>query len=387
MITYSKRSRFIDKNRVLPVRMPSIEQRSHNIPPQSPVQIKYFLPVVLLLLGTVLLLPVLNLRSSVISPTPPDFISPAPPDLKEDFLELWLHVRNTAADCMFEPSVVTEDEWFHTIKPDLTPNFTLTSAWLKSEAPSGMDAPKEIPQMYESDFSMGGKIENIGHFYFNQAYLGKTAETYIWDIPLINKMMEKASKREFMKYRKDGLKIHDGAVKYKSYIKGKRGIVIGSEDPWVEAILLHHGAGKLLTVEFGKITCEHPQIDTMVPKAFTDSFLNGRIKQFDFGMTFSSLEHDGLGRYGDVINPIGDLQSMAKMLSVVKPGGLMFIAVPLWNGTDALEWNAHRVYGKYRLPKLFAGWNVIDIIGRGRRKDIQHLWVLQNTNGCKDNLP
>eukprot|EP00957_Ditylum_brightwellii_P063704 4834874-Ditylum_brightwellii.AAC.1 len=74
----------------------------------------------------------------------------------------------------------------------------------------------------------------------------------------------------------------------------------------------------------------------MVPKEFTEAFLNGRIEQFDFGMSFSSLEHDGLGRYGDVLNPIGDLMSMAKMLSVIKPGGLMFIAVPTADGADAL---------------------------------------------------
>jgi hypothetical protein len=237
---------------------------------------------------------------------------------------------------------------------------------------------------------MGGKIEKIEKWYFDQAYLGKKADTHVWDNDLIIKNMEKASKREPMKYGSDGLKIHDGVVKYKrSYIEGKRGIVIGSEDPWVEAILLHHGAGKLLTVEFGQIISEHHQIDTMVPKEFTEAFLNGKIEQFDFGMSFSSLEHDGLGRYGDVVNPNGDLQTMAKMLSIVKPGGLMFIAIPTGDGADSLVWNAHRIYGKHRLQKLFAGWKLIDVIGRGQGShpngSTQHLWVLQNSNGCKVN--
>ena len=319
---------------------------------------------------------------------------------QEGFLETWLHVRDKfAVTCFFEPAIVAEDEWFHTVEPDASPKFTLTSAWLKSEAPSARDAAKDIPPMYESDFNMGGKIVSITQLYFNQAYLGKTAATSVWSNHIISKAMDKASKRIPMKYGADGLKIHDGAMKYRSYIEGKRGIVVGSEDPWVEAIMLHHGAGKLLTVEFGKIACEHPQIDTMVPKEFTELFLNGKIEQFDFGITFSSLEHDGLGRYGDVINPNGDLQSMAKMLSVIKPGGVMFIAVPTGDGVDALVWNAHRIYGKHRLPKLFAGWKLIDVIlnndedddedddedGRPnspKRGYVQHLWVLQNTNGC-----
>jgi len=350
---------------------------------QQTQQIKYFAAGALLTLFAI---------SHAISSAPEESIAIKNEYIgqEEGFLETWLHIRKSAVDCVFEPVDVTEDEWFHTIKPDLAPNFTLTSAWLKTESPSAMNAPRQIPEVYESEFNMGGKIQNIGQMYFDEAYLGKTALTGRWDINLVVSKMEKASKREPMKYGSDGLKIHDGAIKYKTYIEGRRGIVIGSEDPWVEAILLHYGAGKLLTVEFGKIISEHPNIDTMVPKEFTDAFLNGRIEQFDFGMSFSSLEHDGLGRYGDVVNPIGDLQSMAKMLSVIKPGGLMFFAVPTADGTDALVWNAHRIYGKHRLEKIFAGWKLIDVIGRGSpkpQKFVQHLWVLQNSNGCSVNPP
>ena len=79
---------------------------------------------------------------------------------------------------------------------------------------------------------MGGKVERFKESYFNQAYLGKMAETSVWDNKLIERNMEKASKRQKMKYGNDGLKIHNGAIKYKSYIQGKRGIIIGSEDPW-----------------------------------------------------------------------------------------------------------------------------------------------------------
>ena len=167
--------------------------------------------------------------------------------------------------------------------------------------------------------------------------------------------------------------------------------MIGSEDPWLEAILLEHGASKLLTVEFGKIVSEHPQLMTTTPKNFTERFLNGEIEQFDFGITFSSQEHDGLSRYGDVLNHIGDSQSMAKMLSVIRPGGLFFIGIPTMGGEDRLVWNAHRAYGLMRLPLLFSGWRFIDVIaGQGQGKDLpsdccsQHLYILQNTKGCTD---
>jgi hypothetical protein len=45
-------------------------------------------------------------------------------------------------------------------------------------------------------------------------------------------------------------------------------------------------------------------------------FLNGELGSegllFDLIVTYSSLEHSGLGRYGDSLNPWADLITMAK---------------------------------------------------------------------------
>ena len=180
-------------------------------------------------------------------------------------------------ECVILPRVLPTGEWFSNIEPLTMPDFTLLSAWLKTESPSAMDAPKDIPEMYMDDFSMGGmaKIDEKP-WYFNQAYLGKTALSSMWTNKTVLVEMDKASRRENFKYGDDTKKIYDGVTKYNSHIKGKSGIVIGSEDPWLEAILLHYGADKLLTVEFGKIISEHPQLSTITPKNFTESFLMGR---------------------------------------------------------------------------------------------------------------
>ena len=42
---------------------------------------------------------------------------------------------------------------------------------------------------------------------------------------------------------------------------------------------------------------------------------------FDFAASFSSIEHSGLGRYGDPIDPIGDLREMLKIKCMLKKGG------------------------------------------------------------------
>ena len=65
------------------------------------------------------------------------------------------------------------------------------------------------------------------------------------------------------------------------------------------------------------------------------------------------MEIDSLfRRYGDVLDPWGDLRVMAQMQCVTTPDASFFIGVPF--GLDRIAWNAHRYYGPGRLPQLFA---------------------------------
>jgi hypothetical protein len=55
-----------------------------------------------------------------------------------------------------------------------------------------------------------------------------------------------------------------------------------------------------------------------------------------------ALEHFGLGRYGDPIDPQGHLKGFATLASMVKPGGTFYLSVPV--GTPGVFFNAHRVF-------------------------------------------
>ena len=79
------------------------------------------------------------------------------------------------------------------------------------------------------------------------------------------------------------------------------------------------------------------------------------VNSVDFVATFSSIEHSGLGRYGDALDPTGDLLEARKIHCVLKSGGLLFLGLP--TGKDAVFFNAHRVYGILRWSMLVAGWH------------------------------
>lgn len=62
-----------------------------------------------------------------------------------------------------------------------------------------------------------------------------------------------------------------------------------------------------------------------------------------------AVEHFGLGRYGDPIDPDAWKKALKSMERVVKPGGMLLISVPVGNH-DVLHFNAHRVFKINTIP-------------------------------------
>lgn len=55
-----------------------------------------------------------------------------------------------------------------------------------------------------------------------------------------------------------------------------------------------------------------------------------------------AIEHFGLGRYGDTINPDGCFQAFESIQRVLKPNGYFYLSVPI--GKERVMFNAHRVF-------------------------------------------
>jgi hypothetical protein len=72
-----------------------------------------------------------------------------------------------------------------------------------------------------------------------------------------------------------------------------------------------------------------------------------------------ALEHFGLGRYGDRLDPCGHVIGLANLVGMLKDGGILYLSVPI--GPQRLEFNSQRVFSMHHLLDLIARHN-LDVV-------------------------
>jgi SAM-dependent methyltransferase len=65
-----------------------------------------------------------------------------------------------------------------------------------------------------------------------------------------------------------------------------------------------------------------------------------------------TIEHIGLGRYGDAIDADGDLKAINELKRVLQPGGSILFVTPV--GKPRIEFNAHRIYSFDQITEYFS---------------------------------
>ncbi len=69
-----------------------------------------------------------------------------------------------------------------------------------------------------------------------------------------------------------------------------------------------------------------------------------------------TIEHIGLGRYGDPIDYDGDLKAIKELKRVVAKGGNLLFVTPV--GKARIQYNAHRIYTYDQIASYFEGFEI-----------------------------
>ena len=158
--------------------------------------------------------------------------------------------------------------------------------------------------------------------------------------------------------------------------------VFSAISPWAEAIMFWVASRKnikfsITSVDFNPCVLLDIPHDVIAECQATLDLVNSP-PSFDLIVSYSGIEHDGLGRYGDPINPNGDVSALREMWLVTEPAGLLFLAVPcagskvqpetmipIW-GNKKIHILQHRAYGAERYVRLLVGWDVEGFVLSGR---------------------
>jgi hypothetical protein len=150
--------------------------------------------------------------------------------------------------------------------------------------------------------------------------------------------------------------------------------VFSAISPWGEAVLRnYYPTGGNVSLRLASSSTFRP---TNSKEGCKDvlALKNNAGPTLDLIFSYSGVEHDGLGRYGDPVNPHGDIAALREFWLHLRPGGLVLFAVPTQrlltneghNGVHIDHWGdgklrvmRQRVYGVQRFKKIFTGFTVV----------------------------
>jgi|FAXJ01.1.fsa_nt_gi SAM-dependent methyltransferase len=213
-----------------------------------------------------------------------------------------------------------------------------------------MTPPKwaDLPQQQQLEYLLGGKIKQADWYIDGTQSIKKT-----WTAEDFSNLRKRVRDREVNYYGETDKWLYEALDLCP--INGINVAVMGSTQPWYETVVLEFG-GTPTTIEYNLPRYNNPDMKEISVQEYWKN-----PQQFDVAISISSFEHDGLGRYGDPLNPSGDLRAMAEMKKILKKDGILFLAVPV--GLDKIVWNAHRIYGPVRFPILTTGWKLEGCVG------------------------
>jgi hypothetical protein len=106
--------------------------------------------------------------------------------------------------------------------------------------------------------------------------------------------------------------------------------------------VVNHDTTSRYGVEYVRGNC----IDTSLPTASADVVA-----------IISTLEHVGLGRWGDPLDAAGDIRAMEEARRILRPGGHAVLTIPY--GYPTVVFNLHRIYDRGRIGLVTRGFEIV----------------------------
>ena len=203
----------------------------------------------------------------------------------------------------------------------------------------------------------------------------------VWTDRLVRRMHAMARRKESLSPHDYPHGAEDVLLAARHFVRTPpaKALVVSAITPWLEVALLEWGVEEVFTVDYNppvlrqttKIAAENGDGDgdgdgdgslMSRMRSLSSRELYKHIGAFELVVSFSGLEHDGLGRYGDPLDPDGDYAGAAEAAAMLAHGGTLLLSVPT-GAVDDVEGQGHRIYGPHRFPRLVNATQ-LQLVGR-----------------------
>lgn len=130
-------------------------------------------------------------------------------------------------------------------------------------------------------------------------------------------------------------------------------VEIGSSVGYVAMLA---GIVKVAFVDIRPVKLALSQYSELSGSIVTLPFLNNSVPSI---ACLHVIEHVGLGRYGDQIDPLGPEKAFLEIARVLKPGGYAYVSVPV--GRPRVAFNGLRVFSASEIMCLLNGLKLIEM--------------------------
>ncbi|MEN9358351.1 MAG: hypothetical protein RL695_2522, partial [Pseudomonadota bacterium] len=137
----------------------------------------------------------------------------------------------------------------------------------------------------------------------------------------------------------------------------------------------------LTFVDIRPLQLDLPDLDCRIGSVLELPYPDGSVPSMS---CLHVIEHIGLGRYGDPLDPEGSRKAAHELSRVLVPGGRLYVSVPV--GRERICYNAHRVFSPHEFMAMFASLRLLEfsmVTDEGRLSlDADMLQAARADYGC-----
>ncbi|MFA7268810.1 MAG: DUF268 domain-containing protein [Sterolibacterium sp.] len=111
----------------------------------------------------------------------------------------------------------------------------------------------------------------------------------------------------------------------------------------------------LTFVDIRPLQVELPGLDCRIGSVLDLPYAEGSLQSMS---CLHVIEHIGLGRYGDPLDPQGSLKAARELSRVLAPGGRLYLSAPV--GRERVCFNGHRIFSASKLLETFGDLALVE---------------------------